>query len=106
MSATQMTTTMTNPEFSTMSPTPKTGTFLRLEQVTVEDIRGVGPAAVDRLLQALSVGAPFRKDRKRRHFYEVIVGGECFYIHVMDDARKVLLLARWINPDDAIAARA
>jgi hypothetical protein len=93
-------TTISAPGIETMNFTPKTGSFLQLDPVTIEDVRGAGEEAVARLRQALAGGAPFRKDRKRKRFYEVEVGRECFYIHVMDDARKVLLLARWNNPDE------
>lgn len=92
-------TTMSTPGIATMTFTPKTGSYLQLDPVTIDDIRGAGEAAVERLRRALACGAPFRKDRKRKRFYEVEVGAECFYIHVMDDAQKVLLLARWSAPE-------
>ena len=60
---------------------------------------------MERLALALRQGTPFRKDRKRKRFYEVVVGDECFYIHVMDDASKVLLLAQWINVERRATAR-
>ena len=83
----------------TMNFAPKTGTYLQLDPITIDDVRGAGAPAVERLRQALASGAPFRKDRKRKRFYEVAVGDECFYIHLMDDAQKVLLLARWKAPE-------
>lgn len=92
-------TTMSTTGIEFMNFAPKTGSFLQLDPVTIDDVRGAGDAAVERLRRALASGAPFRKDRKRKRFYEVEVGSECFYIHVMDDAQKVLLLARWNNPE-------
>ena len=56
---------------------------------------------VGRLKAALRSGAPFIKDRKRKRFYEVQVGKERFYIHVLRGAEKVLLLAHWAGPAEA-----
>jgi len=92
-------TTMSTTGIQFMNFSPKTGSFLQLDPIIIEDIRGAGDAAVERLRRALACGAPFRKDRKRKRFYEVEVGNECYYIHVMDDAEKVLLLARWSAPE-------
>jgi hypothetical protein len=72
----------------------KSGVVLRLN-VPIEDLHGHGAEAVERLRQALAEGAPFVKDRKRARFYEVRVGGERFYIHVLRGLTKVLLIARW-----------
>jgi hypothetical protein len=72
----------------------KSGAVLRLN-VPIEDLRGHGDAVVDRLRQALAEGAPFVKDRKRPRFYEVRVGAERFYIHVLRGVTKVLLIACW-----------
>ena len=72
----------------------KSGVLLRLN-VPIEDLRGHGPAAVERLRLALAEGVPFVKDRKRARYYEVRLQNERFYIHVLRGAAKVLLLARW-----------
>ena len=100
-------TATTNAEWSCMSAvpggfaTPTTGTLLRLENVTVEDLHDCGAVVVDRLKAALRGGVPFTKDRKRKRFYEVQVGNERFYIHVLRGAEKVLLLAHWAGPAEA-----
>lgn len=96
----------TNLEWSSMSAEsgnfpPKTGTLLRLENPIVEDLRGHGAAVVGRLKAALKGGAPFTKDRKRKRFYELQVGKERFYIHVLRGAEKVLLLAHWAETAEA-----
>ena len=96
----------TNIEWSSMSAesgsfAPKSGTLLRLENPIVEDLRGCGTAVAERLKAALRNGVPFTKDRKRRRFYEVQVGNERFYIHVLRGAQKVLLLAHWADPAEA-----
>ena len=96
---------VTTMSIETMNFAPKTGTFLQLDPITIDDVRGAGAAAVERLRQALACGAPFRKDRKRKRFYEVAVGDECFYIHLMEDAQKVLLLARWQSPETQATGR-
>jgi hypothetical protein len=72
----------------------KTGSFLRLVDVPIEDVRGLGEKAVARLRAALAGGVPFAKDRKRRGLYEVQAAGERFYIYVLRGAQKVLLLGR------------
>ena len=72
----------------------RSGVVLRLN-APIEDLRGHGEAAVERLRQALAAGVPFIKDRKRARYYEVRLEGERFYIHVLRNADKVLLLARW-----------
>ena len=72
----------------------RSGVVLRLN-APIEDLRGHGEAAVERLRQALAGGVPFIKDRKRARYYEVRLEGERFYIHVLRNADKVLLLARW-----------
>jgi ligand-binding sensor domain-containing protein len=72
----------------------RSGVVLRLN-APIEDLRGHGEAAVERLRQALAAGVPFIKDRKRARCYEVRLEGERFYIHVLRNFDKVLLLARW-----------
>jgi hypothetical protein len=72
----------------------QSGVLLRLN-APIEDLRGHGEAAVERLRKALAAGVPFIKDRKRARYYEIHVETERFYIHVLRDAAKVLLLARW-----------
>ena len=72
----------------------RSGVVLRLN-APIEDLRGHGEAAVERLRQALAAGVPFIKDRKRARCYEVRLEGERFYIHVLRNSDKVLLLARW-----------
>jgi hypothetical protein len=68
--------------------------ILRLN-APIEDLLGHGEAAVERLRRALAAGVPFIRDRRRARYYEVRLDGERFYIHVLRDAAKVLLLARW-----------
>jgi hypothetical protein len=72
----------------------RSGVVLRLN-APIEDLRGHGEAAVQRLRDALAAGVPFIKDRKRARCYEVHLPGERFYIHVLRNAAKVLLLAHW-----------
>ena len=88
-------TAIANPEIISVRSIPKSGAFLRLEKVAIEDIWGAGTEAVERLRQALNAGTYFRRDAKRKRIYEVQVDKECFYIHVMGDERKILLLALW-----------
>ncbi len=75
----------------------QTGTLLRLIDVPIEDVRGLGETAVARLRKLLAGGVPFVKDRKRKRCYELqpLESGERFYIHVLRGAQKVLLLAFW-----------
>ncbi len=84
-----------------VSRSPDSRPLLRLESEIV-DLRGLGPEVVRRLKVALARGAPFVKDRKRRRFYEVQVGREFFFIHVLADNR-VLVLARWTDRGDDAA---
>ena len=79
------------------SPDPdpfKSGVILRLN-VPIEDLRGYDETVVDRLRDALARGVSFIKDRKRPRCYEIRLPGERFYIHVLRDGAKVLLIARW-----------
>jgi hypothetical protein len=73
----------------------KTGQLLRLPNVEIEDVRGLGADAVARLAEILRGGAPFTKDRNRPRFYEVHAGEERYYVHVLKGVSKVLLLAKW-----------
>ena len=90
-----MTATMLVPDVRKVSDEPKTGAFLRLVDVPIEDLRGHGEDAVARLRKALAAGVSFVKDRKRRGCYEVQATGERFYIYVLRGARKILLIGRW-----------
>ena len=84
-----------------MATASKTGTLLRLEDPVVEDLRHYDPEAVERLRRALAEGVSFTKDPKRKRFYEVQVGNEHFYIHVLPGARKVFLLLHWFSQEAA-----
>lgn len=89
---------LTNSAMNSAAFAPKTGSLLRLENVAVEDVRGYGPAIVDRLRNVLAAGASFTKDYKRKRFYEVNADDERFYIHVLPGGRKIILLLHWKAP--------
>jgi len=73
---------------------------LRLKDAEIENLHEYPAHMVASLRHALRNGATAEPDPKRRNFYEVRVNGHCFYIDVLPEGHKVILLGAWPNGID------
>ncbi len=72
---------------------------LRLKDVQIENLNRYPETLVGRLREALRRGAQAVPDPKRSNFYEVCVDGHRYYIDVLADGQKVILLGVWPSPN-------
>lgn len=72
---------------------------------TIDNLRNYPAETVDKLRALLAAGALAEADPRRRNFYELENGSRVYYVHVMPDQRRVLLLATW-RKDSATSLRA
>ncbi len=75
---------------------------LRFKDMEIENLNQYPEPVVAALREALRSGARAVPDPKRTNFYELQVDGYCYYIDVLEEARKVLLLSVWPS---AVAAK-
>jgi hypothetical protein len=64
-------------------------------QLEIEDVTGHPVEMVEELRAGLSDGARMVADPKRAGFYEVHGEQLTYYVHVIPNSGKVLLLAAW-----------
>lgn len=65
------------------------------DSVQIENLRNLPPEHVASLERALLEGAEARPDPKRPRFYEILWQGKCYYVDLLPDGSRVLLLAVW-----------
>jgi len=68
---------------------------LRLGEVNIENLNKYPEAVVDRLRDALRDGALVIPDPKRRNFFEVYAEDQGFYIDLLENGNRVILLSAW-----------
>ncbi|MFQ5777136.1 MAG: hypothetical protein ACE5IP_03925 [Terriglobia bacterium] len=69
---------------------------LQLSQnLSIENLRNHSAETVEKLRGLLAAGALAHADPRRQNFYELENGRQIFYVHVVPQRSKVLLLATW-----------
>jgi hypothetical protein len=68
---------------------------LRLNDIVIENLNRYPEAIVDRLREALRDGALVVPDPKRRNFFEVYSEDQGYYIDLLENGRRVILLSAW-----------
>lgn len=68
---------------------------LRLGEVQIENLNRYPEAVVERLRSALREGALVVPDAKRRNFFEVYAEDQGFYIDLLENGNRVILLSAW-----------
>lgn len=68
---------------------------LRMREVEIENVNHYPEAVLTGLREALRGGAEVVPDPKRANFYMVLGGSQTFYIDVLRDGHRVILLGAW-----------
>jgi len=68
---------------------------LQLGEVNIENLNKYPEAVVERLRDALRDGALVIPDPKRRNFFEVYSADQGFYIDLLENGNRVILLSAW-----------
>jgi len=68
---------------------------LRLGEVSIENLNKYPEAVVESLRSALRDGALVVPDPKRRNFFEVYAEDQGFYIDLLENGNRVILLSAW-----------
>ncbi len=68
---------------------------LRLGEVNIENLNKYPEAVVESLRNALRDGALVVPDPKRRNFFEVYAEDQGFYIDLLENGNRVILLSAW-----------
>jgi len=68
---------------------------LRLRDVEIENVNNYPGAVVEDLRHALRGGVLVVPDPKRPSFFDVYADSQRFYIDVLGDGQRVILLSAW-----------
>ena len=68
-------------------------------EVQVQDIRNHRPELVHGLESLLLGGTSLTPDPRHPGFFEIHDGTQVYYIHIVPNTRKVLLLAAWMQEE-------
>ena len=68
---------------------------LRLREVQIENVNNYPAGVVQDLRQALRAGVLVVPDPKRPSFFDVYADDQRFYIDVLGDGNRVILLSAW-----------
>ncbi len=68
---------------------------LRLGEVNIENLNKYPETVVESLRNALRDGALVVPDPKRRNFFEVYAQDQGFYIDLLENGNRVILLSAW-----------
>jgi hypothetical protein len=70
--------------------------ILRMDQTPwIDNLRGYPDEVLNQLGKLLAEGVPARQDPNRHHFYDIEHPDRSFFIHVIPNSRRVILLAKW-----------